>query len=176
MRSGDHVIGSEHPTVTLVQYGDYECPYCARAYLVLQVVLEELGDSIRYVFRNFPVQEMHGHAMTAHEAAEAVAARAGDAAFWRMHAILFENQDALEIDDLLAYAEAVGAPGEEVALDLSTGATRARVERDLQLGAQDGVTSTPTFFINGRKFNGDWADADALIEALHTAARERAHH
>ena len=166
MKIDDHVIGRHAARVTLVEYGDYECPYCARANRVLQVVLTELGDSIRYVFRNFPLPEIHPNAMNAAEAAEAVAARAGEAGFWNMHAILFENQDALETDDLLAYAHAAGADIETVASDLAGGARRARVERDIRLGTQQWVRGTPTFFVNGRKFDGDWTDADGFIEML----------
>ena len=172
----DHVMGSPAARVTLVQYGDYECPYCARAHLVLQVVLGEVSDTTRYVFRHLPLREVHRNAMNAAEVAESVAAHAGEAAFWRLHELLFENQDALEIDDLLGYAEAAGAPLDQVASDLSTGAMRSRVERDIELGTRDGVRGTPTFFINGVKFNGDWADADAFVEALKTAASDRALH
>jgi protein-disulfide isomerase len=174
--TGDHVMGSPNARVTLLAYGDYECPFCARAHLVLQVLFDELRDSIRYVFRNFPLTGMHTRAMAAAEAAESVAVHAGEAAYWRLHAMLFENQDALETDDLLYYAEAAGAPVHEVASDLSTGARRPRVERDIRLGTDKGVRSTPTFFINGRRFDGDWTDVDALIEALRDAARERALH
>lgn len=175
MKTDDHVMGSPDARVTLVQYGDYECPYSARAYLVLQVMLSELGDSLRYVFRNFPLRA-HPNAMNAAEAAESVAAHAGEPAFWMMHAMIFENQDALEIDDLLGYAEAAGGSIVQVASDLSTRAMRPRVDRDLRLGMKEGVTGTPAFFINGRRFDGDWADADAFTEALTAVAREGALH
>jgi protein-disulfide isomerase len=170
------VLGWHDARVTIVEYGDYECEFSGRAYLVLQVVLGELGDTARYVFRNFPLRDRHPHAMAAAEAAESVAVHAGDAACWAMHAILFENQDALEIDDLLGYAEAAGADILKVAADLASGAMRERVERDIQLGLKDGVTGTPTFFVNGRRFHGDWSDADAFTSALRAAAREGALH
>ena len=172
MKSGDPARGSSEARVTIVQYGDYQCPYSARAYLVLQVVLDELGDSVRYVFRNLPLVHVHPHAMSAAEAAESVAARAGEDAFWQMHAMLFENQDALELDDLLGYAEAAGAVVEDVATDLSTGAMRPRVERDIRTGIRDGASGTPTFVVNGRRYDGDWTDADAFTNALKAAARE----
>ena len=174
--TGDHVKGASHPRVTLIEYGDYECPSCARACLVLQVVLEELGDTVRYVFRNFPLRHVHPQAAIAAEAAESVAAHAGEDAYWRVHAMLLANQDALDVDDLLGYAEAAGAPREAVASALSGGAMRERVERDVRRGAAQGVTATPTFFINGRRFDGDWSDADAFIEVLRAAAREGALH
>jgi protein-disulfide isomerase len=176
MKTGDHVLGSRDARVTLVEYGSYECGFSGRAYLVMQVVLSELRDSVRYVFRNFPLHERHPHAVTAAEAAESVAVHAGESAFWAMHAILFENQDALEIDDLLGYADAAGAPIEKVGSDLATEAMRPRIERDIHLGIRDGVTGTPTFFLNGRRFQGDWSDADGLTVALETAAREGALH
>jgi protein-disulfide isomerase len=175
MKTDDHVMGSPDARVTLVQYGDYECPYSARAYLVLQVVLGELGDSLRYVFRNFPL-ETHPNATNAAEAAESVAAHAGEPAFWMMHAMLFENQDALDIDDLLGYAESAGGSIVQVASDLSTRAMRSRIDRDVRRGVEQGVTGTPAFLINGRKFDGDWADADAFTEALTAVAREGALH
>jgi protein-disulfide isomerase len=176
MKIAAHVVGSHDARVTLVEYGDYECRFSVRAYLVLQVVLSELGDSVRYVFRNFPLRDRHPHAMSAAEAAESVAVHAGESAFWAMHAILFENQDALEIDDLLGYADAAGADIEKVGSDLATGVMRERVERDLRCGRQDGVTGTPTLFLNGRRFQGDWSDADTFIAALQAAAREGALH
>lgn len=176
MKAKDHAAGPHGARVTLIEYGDYECPFCARAYLVRQVVLAELEHSVRFVFRNFPMPRLHRYAMLAAEAAESVAERAGEAAFWRMHAMLCENHDALEIDDLLAYAEAAGARAEDVASDLSSGAMRPRVERDIELGTLDGVRVTPTFFINGRRFDSDWMDADAFIEELRTAVLVRAFH
>lgn len=169
--SRDHTLGPPDGAITLLQYGDYECPHCARAWLIVQVVLGEFEDSVRYAFRHFPISEAHAHAAAAAEAAESVAAHAGEDAFWAMHAILFENQDALEIDDLLGYAEAAGAPVLQVAADLSTGAMRERVERHRRAGLDSGVAGTPTFFINGRRFHGDWSDADAFTAALRVAAR-----
>jgi protein-disulfide isomerase len=97
----DHAQGSPDALVTLVEYGDYECPRSGRAYVVLAFVKQELGDYLRFVFRNFPLTDPHPHARRAAEAAESVAARGGDDAFWAMHDILYENQDALEEDDLL---------------------------------------------------------------------------
>jgi len=176
MKTHDHVIGPRGARVTLVEYGDFECPFCARAYLVRQVVLAELDRSVRFVFRNFPVQQLHRNAMAAAEAAESVAANAGEAAYWKMHGMLCENHDALEIDDLLTYAEAAGADAQRVAADLASGAMRPRVERDIELGTGAGVRVTPTFLINGRRFDGDWMDADAFAEALREAAELRAVH
>ena len=175
MKVSEHVMGSADARITLVEYGDYECPRCARAYLVLQVVLDELGAAVRFTFRNLP-RPSHPRAMAAAEAAESVAAHAGESAFWAMHAILFENQDALEMDDLLGYADAAGADVADVAADLALGARRQRVEYDIQRAVADGVSATPVFFVNGRRLDGDWSDADAFTAALQVAAREGALH
>jgi len=175
MTHDPHVIGPAAAPLMLVEYGDYECPACGRAYLVMQVVRAELGDALRFRFRNFPLPQ-HAHAMAAAEAAESVAAHAGDRAFWAMYRMLYENQDALEVDDLLGYADAAGANPERVAADLSTGAMRGRVEHDRRSGIEAGVAGTPAFFLNGRRFTGDWSDADAFTEALQAAVRENSLH
>jgi protein-disulfide isomerase len=168
----DHVTGAPDALVTLVQYGDYECPHCRLAYDVLHEVLIELGDSVRFAFRHFPITDSHPYALVAAESAESAAVLGGEVAFWEMHAVLFENQDALDIDDLLGYAAAVGVDPEDVAHDLSFGIRRARVRADFDSGLRSGVTGTPTFFINGRRFHGDWSDADAFTAALRLAARQ----
>src|SRR4051812_31003657 len=99
----DHILGAADAPVTLVEYGDYECPHCGVAADVLAHVLAELGDLVRFVYRNFPLSEAHPHAMGAAEAAESVAAHGGEEAFWAMHDIIYENQDALQADDLVEY-------------------------------------------------------------------------
>ena len=114
--------------------------------------------------------------MIAAEAAESAAVFGGALAFWEMHAVLFENQDALQIDDLLGYAEAIGVDRDDVAHDLSRGIRRKRVRADFDSGLRSGVTGTPTFFINGRRFHGDWSDPDAFTAALRVAARQSALH
>src|SRR4029079_14700993 len=124
--AGDHLQGPPRAPLTIVEYGDYECPRSGRAHAVLQIVLHELGDGARFVFRNFPLTDPHPRAQPAAEAAESVAAHGGEDAFWAMHDILFSNQDALETDDLIAYAEAVAADPQTVADDL---ATRAFADR-----------------------------------------------
>jgi protein-disulfide isomerase len=166
----DHIRGPADAPVTLVAYGDYQSPQCQRAHYVVDVVLGELGDNVRYVFRNFPRSEEHPDAAMAAEAAESVAAQAGEDAFWAMHEILFENQDALSVDDLLAYADAVGADSRAVADDLAEGRMRARVNEHVLSGERSGVRTTPAFFVNGERFDGDWNDPDAFTEALEEAA------
>ena len=165
----DHVLRPAHARVTLVEYGDYECPHCRRAAGILAYVLDALAGDVRFVFRNFPLSESHPHAMAAAEAAESVAAHAGPEAFWAMHDILYRNQEALQPDDLLAYAESAAADPKAVADDLASGAMRARVRRDFDSGIRSGVNGTPTFFINGRRFDGDWQEPMAFAETLRAA-------
>jgi protein-disulfide isomerase len=173
---GDHVRGPAHAPVTLVEYGDYQCPQCGCAYYVLNVVLGELGSSVRFVFRNFPLIDAHSDAQMAAEAAESVAAHDGPEAFWAMHDMIYENQDALAIDDLLGYADAAGADVGAVADDLASGTMRPRVRLDYRSGVRSGVRGTPTFFVNGRRFTGDWTDPDAFVaslqDAMHASLRE----
>jgi Na+:H+ antiporter, NhaA family len=113
--------------------------------------------------------------MAAAEAAESVAARGGDAAFWAMHAVLSENWDALQHDDLVEYAAAVGVDPIAVADDLASGAMRARVRRDVRSAIRSGARTAPAFFVNGRRFDGDWSDAAALAEALLDRTERRAY-
>jgi protein-disulfide isomerase len=171
----DHVLGPADAPVTLVEYGDYECPHCGRARVVLQTVLPALEDQVRFIFRNFPLAEVHPHAQVAAEAAESVAQHGGNDAFWTMHDALFENQDALEVDDLLEYAQAAGVEPALVASDLTSGAMTSHVRKDFRSGVRSGVNGTPTFFVNGRRFSGDWTDPTAFAAALHEAARAGTH-
>jgi protein-disulfide isomerase len=169
LRPEDHYQGPADAPIVLVEYGDFECPHSRRAYHVVREVLDRLGDRVRFVFRHFPITDVHRHASLAAEAAESVSVRAGNGAFWDMHDILFENQDALELDDLLGYAVAAGAEMDAVAADLATNAWQARVAADIESGMRSGVEATPAFFVNGARFDGDWTDpagfADALLDA-----------
>jgi protein-disulfide isomerase len=167
----DHARGRANAPITVVEYGDYECPHCGVAFVVLKQVLDEVGDRVRFVFRNYPLTDAHPHARAAAEAAESVAAHGGEDAFWSMHELLFENQDALQQDELIEYAAASGVDPVAVADDLKSGSLRRRVERDVESARRSGVRGTPTFFVNGRRFEGDWTDPAALIVALRDAAR-----
>jgi protein-disulfide isomerase len=167
----DHYLGPANAPVVLIEYGDFECPHCGRAFTAVREVLEALGDEVRFIFRNFPLIEVHPHAQAAAEAAESVAAHGGNDAYWDMHDILFTNQDALGTDDLLSYAEAVGVDPLAVASDLSTGAMAARVRGDLEGGLRSGVNGTPAFFVNGRRLVGDWSDPESFAAALRAASR-----
>ena len=147
----DHVQGADSAAVTLVEYGDYECPYCGEAHPILQKLIEEMSERMRFVFRNFPLTQMHPHALRTAEAAEAAGQQGR---FWEMHDLLYERQDALEDEDLVAYAT-------ELRLDigrfngaLSGGTFRDRIQEDFMSGVRSGVNGTPTLFINGRRYEG----------------------
>jgi protein-disulfide isomerase len=154
-----------------VEYGDYECPHCGRAYPIIKALQRLFGPALRFVYRNFPLTEVHPHAQHAAEAAESVGAHAGENAFWRMHDILFERQwDSLEDDALIRYAAEAGADPRLVAADLASGAFEERVREDFMSGVRSGVNGTPTLFINGERFDGDWSNVDEFAEALREAA------
>jgi protein-disulfide isomerase len=170
----DHVLGPPDAPVTLVEYGDFQCPHCARAHRVLPKVLDRLDGQVRFVFRNFPLAESHPNAVHAAEAAESVAARAGTEAFWRMHDLMYDHQrdgdDSLDDAHLVRYAGQAGADPADVALDLAGDVYEEQVKTDFMSGVRSGVNGTPTFFINGRRFEGDWTSADAFAAALRSAA------
>ena len=172
----DHSIGATDAPVILVEYGDFQCPHCGRAHPIVTWVRARLGGKLRFVFRNFPLTETHPNALHAAEAAESVAARAGEAAYWRMHNMLFEHQydsdDALDDAHLVRYAKSAGADPAEVDADLAAGTYEARVRSDFVSGVRSGVNGTPTFFINGARFEGDWTDAPAFAAVLESAAME----
>jgi protein-disulfide isomerase len=166
----DHSLGPTDARVTLVEYGDYQCPHCFRAHPVIKAVLKQLGSQVRFVFRNFPITEMHPEALHAAEAAESVATRVGAAAFWKMHDAIYEHQqdseDALDDAHLLRYAKSSGADPDGVALDLEEDRFEERVRSDFMSGVRSGVNGTPTFFVQGERFDGDWTDPEVLLRAL----------
>ena len=165
----DHAQGPAAAPATLVEYGDYECPHCGAAYPMIKLLQQSLGDQLRFVFRNFPLSQAHEHAMRAAQAAE-VAAVAGEAFFWRMHDQLFEHQDALELNDLLGYAKAIGLDTARFRRDLEAGTFAVRVRSDFRGGVRSGVNGTPTFFINGERYDGDYTQA-AIESAIRRTNR-----
>ena len=169
----DHAQGPADAPVTLVEYGDYECPHCGRAHPIVQEVQRRLGDRLRLVWRNFPLTEIHPHALHAAEAAESVGEQLGEAGYWPMHDAIFEHQHALSDAHLAQYAAAVGADAERVRRDLEADAHVGRIEADFSGGVRSGVNGTPTFFVNGARFDGDWTDAGEFTEALLRAAEAR---
>jgi protein-disulfide isomerase len=159
----DHVQGAASAPVTLVEYGDYECPYCGQAHPIVKAIQQQVGDRLRFVFRNFPLANMHPHAQHAAEAAEAAGALGN---FWPMHDLLYENQEVLEDDDLLQYAAALGLDAERFRGDLVRHVHASRVREDFLSGARSGVNGTPTFFLNGVRYDESW-DFDTLLHAIH---------
>jgi protein-disulfide isomerase len=147
---GEHVLGDVDAPVTVLEYGDYECPYCAGAAPVLRSLVQEAGGRVRLIFRNFPLFEVHPHALTAALAAESTVA---SGAFWAMHALLFQKQNRLTDFDLRLYAEHVGADP-----DLATGDAAQqfapKVQADYAAGIADGTRATPTLFIDGTPYGG----------------------
>ena len=142
----DHVRGSEDAPVTLVEYGDFQCPYCGDAYPVVQELVERFGDGLRFVFRHMPLADLHPRAPAAAEAAEAAAAQGR---FWEMHDRLFEHQRELSDPELREHAAVVGLDVERFDRELSEGVHAARVEQDYLSGVRSGTPSTPRFFVNG---------------------------
>ena len=164
----DHTAGPDDAPVTLVEYGDYECPSCGMAYPVVKAIQQRMGDRLRFVFRNFPLAESHPHAEHAAEAAEAAGAQGR---FWPMHDTLFEHQQALDDAHLVRYAAELGLDADEMARALEEGTFEPRVRRDFRSGLRSGVNGTPTFFINGERYDGDWTDPDAFLTALMETAQ-----
>jgi protein-disulfide isomerase len=163
----DHASGPAGAPVTLVEYGDFECPYCGQAYPIVKALQERLGSRLRFVFRNFPLKESHPHAQHAAEAAEAAGA---SGKFWEMHDTLYEHQRALTDPRLLQYAEAIGLDPGALARDLESGTFAEPVRQDFRSGIRSGVNGTPTFFINGERFDGPWNDPEAFLAALTQAS------
>jgi protein-disulfide isomerase len=149
----DHAQGPATAAVTLVEYGDYECPYCGRAYPIVKALQKHMGDAMRFVFRNFPLTEIHPHAGLAAQAAEAAGERGK---FWEMHDLLFENQKALDLAHLASYANRLEIDPVALGEALQRGVFEARVQEDFLSGVRSGVNGTPTFFINGARYDGIW--------------------
>ena len=168
----DHAQGPAAALVTLVEYGDYQCPYCGAAHPVVKAVQAAIGDELRFVFRNFPLAQIHEHAMLAAQAAESAGGQ-GESAFWAMHDRLFENQDRLDLKSLISYAPDLGLNVGQFQRDIEAETFRSRIEHDFRGGVRSGVNGTPTFFINGLRYDGG-VDADSLTAAIRRAARKSA--
>jgi NhaA family Na+:H+ antiporter len=161
--SRDHVRGATDGHVTLVEYGDFQCPYCGDAYPVVQELLKTY-DWVRFVFRHMPLVDLHPRSEAAAEASEAAAAQGR---FWEMHDRLFENQHALGDADLADHAAALGLDVERFQRELSEGVHAERVAEDYRSGAASGIPSTPRFFVNGQIHLGSasWPDLRGAVEA-----------
>lgn len=165
----DHVQGSSNAQVTLVEYGDFECPHCGRAYPIVKEIQRRLGAELRFVFRHFPLREVHPHAESAAEAAEAAGAQ-GE--FWRMHDMLFENQSELDEVSLIRYAERTGLDLRRFAFDLQRRTFSHRVQQDYASGVHGGVQGTPTFFIDGIRHDLSF-DLETLLLAIESAVWQK---
>lgn len=146
----DHISGPPNAEVTLVEYGDFECPHCGAAFPIVERIREQLGDRLRFVYRHFPLSEAHPHAQHAAEMAEAAAAHG---AFWALHRTLFEHQDALDDASLVGYAASVGVDADWAAQALVAGTFATRVREHFMSGVRSGVNGTPTFLINGLRYD-----------------------
>jgi protein-disulfide isomerase len=158
----DHVLGRSTATLTLLEYGDYECPFCRAAQGTVEQLLQVAGDEMRYAYRHFPLTQIHPHAEQAAEASEAAAEQG---AFWEMHSLLFERQDRLGTRDLLGYAATLGLDVARFAAELGSRVHEPRVREDFIGGVRSGVNGTPTFFVNGRRHDGSH-DLVSLLTAL----------
>jgi protein-disulfide isomerase len=163
----DHLQGNLRAPVILLEYGDYECPFCGAAHPIVKAIQEHMGSQLCFAFRNFPLAQMHPHALLAAYAAEAAGLQK---AFWEMHDILFTHQDALEDDDLVDYAAMIGLNMQRFAVDFASEYVQRRVRQDFMSGVRSGVNGTPTFFINGRRYNGSY-EYERLLAAIRRAAK-----
>ncbi|GGE66702.1 protein-disulfide isomerase [Pedobacter psychrotolerans] len=162
--SKDHIEGSDAASITIVEYGDYQCPHCAHAYPIIKEIEQTFGDQIRFVFRHFPLQESHEFAFQAALAAEAAALQDK---FWEMHDAIYDNQYRLSEDLFQELAETIGLDIEQFEKDIQTDAVKQKVEDDFESGVRSGVNGTPSFYVNETKFDGGPED---LFEMLKESA------
>jgi|SRR5215831_7663278 len=160
--SRDHIQGLATAPVTLIEYGDYECPYCAQAYIIIKEVQERLGSKLRFVFRNFPVTNIRPHAYKAALAAEAASAQG---MFWEMYDYLFKHGEAATDDSLRRSAAKLGLDISKFDREFLDGSYSSHIDEDIQSANSSGVKGTPTFFINGDRYDDAW-DQDSLLSAL----------
>jgi protein-disulfide isomerase len=158
----DHVIGAANAAIELVEYGDFECPHCGRAFVIVEQLRAEMGDKLRFAYRHFPLAKMHPHARKAAEASEAASAQGK---FWEMHDLLYRNAENLEPADLVEYAGELGLDVERFTTELAIDTYASRVQEDTASGVRSGVNGTPTFFINGKRHNGGY-DYESMAAAL----------
>jgi protein-disulfide isomerase len=161
----DHSQGMDNASITLVEYGDYECPYCGQAYPIIKNIQKILGSQLRFVFRNFPISQIHPHALSAAEAAEAADSQHK---FWIMHDYLYEHQDRLDDDDLVQYASTLGLDLDRFSKEVAEHTHASRVREDFMSGIRSGVNGTPTFYINDIRHDDSW-DEDTLLASLKQA-------
>ncbi|MET0983205.1 MAG: DsbA family protein [Telluria sp.] len=169
IEENDHVRGNREAEVVLIEYADFQCPYCARAHEALASLQQQHGERVTLVYRHLPLTDLHPFAQPAAEAAEAAGAQGK---FWEMHDALFENQGMLDEDALPAIADGLQLDGERFRGELEGGQHRGRVEGDVQEARAAGASGTPTFFINGERYRGD-SDHASLGKAIEGALGAR---
>jgi protein-disulfide isomerase len=165
----DHAQGPPDAPVTLVEYGDYECPYCGRSHPIVKRIQKEMGDKLRFVFRHFPLNNVHRNASTAAQAAEAAGAQGK---FWQMHDLLFAHQQDLEYGDVNHYALQIGLDPYQFESALSSEQFAKHVTGDFRGGVRSGVNGTPTFFINDVRYDGE-NEYEPLSSAIRAALDAR---
>lgn len=165
--SKDHIQGDENAIITLVEYGDYECPYCGAAYPIVKRIQKHFGADLRFIFRNFPLVESHAHAGIAAITAEFAGAHNQ---FWEMHDMLYENQQNLEIADLLGYAKTLNLSEKDLDHAINKEMYSEKIKNDFMGGVRSGVNGTPTFFINELRHNGSF-EYENLLNAINNAAK-----
>jgi protein-disulfide isomerase len=170
--SADHVRGPVNAPVTLVEYGDYECPHCGAAHPIVQSVQQRFGNKLRFVFRHFPFNQIHPNAEPAAESAEFAGAHG---LFWEMHDAIYENQDRLSLTLLFALAGALGLSELALRDALMNGDYAPKVRSDFLGGVRSGVNGTPTFFINGRRHDGSYQFED-LVAAIDSVLHAKVEH
>ena len=158
----DHIQGDPDAELTLLEYGDYECPHCGRAHPIVKRLQEHFGRRLRFVFRNFPLTQIHPQAQTAAETAEFAAA---SGRFWEVHDLIYENQERLGLPLFLALTKEAGLDPQALRDALTSGEFEPRVRRDFLGGVRSGVNGTPTFFVNEQRHEGAWEFED-LVMAL----------
>jgi protein-disulfide isomerase len=158
----DHCLGPNDAPATLLEYGDYECPYCGRAYVMIKRIQDHFGNQLRFAYRNFPLTQIHPHAQNAAEAAEAAGVQGK---YWEMHDMLYENQTALDDPSLREYALALELDMERFDDEMMMHVHAPRVREDFMSGVRSGVNGTPTFYVNGIRYDGSW-DGDRLMIAI----------
>jgi protein-disulfide isomerase len=168
----DHCRGPDTAPVILLEYGDYECPHCGKAYVTIKTIRDYFGDQLRFAFRNFPLTQVHPHAQHAAEAAEAAGAQG---MFWEMHDMLYENQDALDDPSLREYALFLELDMDRFDFEMMEHVHAKRVREDFMSGVMSGVNGTPTFYLNGIRYDGSSNEGSlmAAIEELALAVRSR---
>ena len=158
----DHIQGNPNALVTLIEYGDYECPLCAMAHPITHQLMQHFGYRLCFVFRHFPLTQSHPHAEMAAEAAEFAGAHGR---FWEMHDAIYENQATLGLPLLLALARRLGMSDMAIGFAIANSEYASKIQRDFLGGVRSGVNGTPTFFIGDRRHDGSW-DYDSLVDAI----------